>query len=50
MLPALRSRWSMVALAAVLAHKLDTAGKTTVIVASGGNVDREMYAEIQRSG
>ena len=39
-----------VALAAVLAHKLDTAGKTTVIVASGGNVDREMYAEIQRSG
>ena len=39
-----------VALAAVLARKLDTAGKTTVIVASGGNVDREMYAEIQRSG
>ena len=39
-----------VALAAVLARKVDTAGKTTVIVASGGNVDREMYAEIQRSG
>ena len=39
-----------VALAAVLARKIDTAGKTTVIVASGGNVDREMYAEIQRSG
>ena len=39
-----------VALAAVLARKIDTAGKTTVIVASGGNVDRELYAEIQRSG
>ena len=39
-----------VALAAVLARKIDMAGKTTVIVASGGNVDRELYAEIQRSG
>ena len=39
-----------VALAAVLASKIDTTGKTTVIVASGGNVDRELYAEIQRSG
>jgi threonine dehydratase len=39
-----------VALAAVLARKIETAGKTTVIVASGGNVDQEIYAEIQRSG
>jgi threonine dehydratase len=39
-----------VALAAVLARKIETAGKTTVIVASGGNVDRDLYAEIQRSG
>ena len=38
------------ALAALLAHKLDTAGKTTVVVVSGGNVDKELYAEIQRSG
>jgi len=38
-----------VALAALLAHKLETAGKTTVIVVSGGNVDKELYAEIQRS-
>ena len=39
-----------VALAAVLAGKVDTEGKTTVVVASGGNVDIEQYAEIQRSG
>ena len=39
-----------VALAAVLAGKIDTEGKTTVVVASGGNVDIEQYAEIQRSG
>lgn len=38
------------ALAALLARKVDTAGKTTVVVVSGGNVDRELYAEIQRSG
>ena len=38
------------ALAALLAHKLDTAGKTTVVVVSGGNVDKELYEEIQRSG
>ena len=36
-----------VALAAVLAGKLDTAGKTTAIVVSGGNIDRELFAEIQ---
>jgi threonine dehydratase len=34
-------------LAAVLAGKLDTADKTTVIVFSGGNVDAEQFAEIQ---
>lgn len=39
-----------VALAALLARKIDTAGKTTVVVVSGGNVDTELYAEIQRSG
>lgn len=36
-----------VALAAVLAGKIDTRGKTTVVVISGGNVDGEMFAEIQ---
>jgi len=36
-----------VALAAVLAGKIETAGKTTVAVLSGGNVDYELYAEIQ---
>ena len=39
-----------VALAAVLAGKLDTAGKTTVAVISGGNVDAELYAAIQQEG
>lgn len=38
------------ALAALLNHRLDTTGKTTVVVVSGGNVDRDLYAEIQRSG
>ena len=38
-----------VALAAVLAGKIDTQGKTTVVVLSGGNVDSELFAEIQRS-
>ena len=37
-----------VALAAVLAGKIDTRGKTTVVVISGGNVDSEMFAEIQK--
>ena len=37
-----------VALAAVLSGKIDAQGKTTVVVISGGNVDGEMFAEIQR--
>jgi threonine dehydratase len=37
-----------VALAAVLAGKIDTQGKTTAVVLSGGNVDTELYAEIQK--
>ena len=36
-----------VALAAVLSGKLTTASKTTAIVISGGNVDLELFAEIQ---
>ncbi|MGB5510486.1 MAG: threonine/serine dehydratase [Woeseiaceae bacterium] len=39
-----------VALAAVLAGKLETAGKTTAIVLSGGNVDVALFARIQRGG
>ena len=39
-----------VALAALLAGKIETSEKTTVVVISGGNVDRELYAEIQREG
>ena len=35
------------ALAAILAGKVDTAGKTTAAVLSGGNVDYELYAAIQ---
>lgn len=35
------------ALAALLSGKLDTQDKTTVIVLSGGNVDVELFAEIQ---
>ena len=35
------------ALAAILAGKLDTKDKTTAIVLSGGNVDVELFAEIQ---
>lgn len=37
-----------VALAAALSGKIDTRNKTTVVVISGGNVDGEMFAEIQR--
>jgi threonine dehydratase len=37
-----------VALAAVLAGKIETAGKTTAIVLSGGNVDVELFAKIQQ--
>lgn len=36
-----------VALAAVLSGKVDTQGKTTVVVASGGNIDVAMFAKIQ---
>jgi len=36
-----------VALAAILAGKVDTSGKTTAIVFSGGNVDVEQFATIQ---
>ena len=36
-----------VALAAVLAGKIDCKGKTTAVVLSGGNVDVELYSEIQ---
>jgi len=36
-----------VALAAVLSGRLTTASRTTVIVISGGNVDPELFAEIQ---
>ncbi len=38
-----------VALAAVLSGKIDTKGKTTAIVLSGGNVDRELFAAIQQN-
>ena len=36
-----------VALAAVLAGRVETAGRTTAIVISGGNVDERLFAEIQ---
>ena len=36
------------ALAAVLSGKIETRDKVTVVVVSGGNVDAEMYASIQR--
>lgn len=38
------------ALAAALSRMIDMAGKTTVVVISGGNVDRELYSEIQGEG
>jgi threonine dehydratase len=38
------------ALAAALSGKIDMAGKTTVVVISGGNVDAGLFADIQRSG
>lgn len=37
-----------VALAAALARKVETAHKTTVVVASGGNVDFDLFASILR--
>jgi threonine dehydratase len=36
-----------VGLAALLAGKVDTVDKTTGVVLSGGNVDRELFASIQ---
>lgn len=39
-----------VALAAVLAGKITTKDRTTVVVLSGGNVDTELFASIQREG
>lgn len=39
-----------VALAAVLAGKIRTEGMTTVVVLSGGNVDSDLFADIQRGG
>jgi len=36
-----------VALAAILSGKIDTAGKTTAIIFSGGNVDVDQFASIQ---
>ncbi len=38
-----------VSLAAVLSGKIETAGKTTAVVISGGNVDLEQFAAIQES-
>lgn len=38
------------ALAAVLARKVEIAGRTVLVVASGGNVDAEVYAEAIRTG
>jgi threonine dehydratase len=37
-----------VALAAILAGKIETRGRVTAIVLSGGNVDVEMFASIQK--
>lgn len=39
-----------VALAAVLSGKVETAGRTTAVVLSGGNVDSDLFAAIQREG
>ena len=36
-----------VALAALLSGRIDASGRTTVVVVSGGNVDRELFATIQ---
>ena len=37
-----------VALAAVLSGKLETRDRTTAVMLSGGNVDFELFASIQR--
>lgn len=39
-----------VALAAALARKVETAGKTTVVVISGGNVDARLFSTLMQSG
>ena len=39
-----------VALAALLAGRIDVSGQTTVVVISGGNVDLGLFDEIQREG
>lgn len=39
-----------VALAAVLAGKIETEGRTTAVVLSGGNVDVELFSRIQLGG
>ena len=39
-----------VALAALLSGRIDVSAQTTVVVISGGNVDLELYDEIQREG
>jgi len=36
-----------VALAAVLSQRVETRGRVTVVVVSGGNVDEELFAEVQ---
>lgn len=38
------------ALAAVLGGKLDITGKTVLVIASGGNVDREVFAAALAAG
>jgi threonine dehydratase len=38
----------IVGLAAVLARKIETAGRITVVVLSGGNVDTTLFASIQQ--
>ena len=38
-----------VALAAALAGKVDLKGKTTAVVLSGGNVDKELFAQIMQA-
>jgi threonine dehydratase len=39
-----------VALAAVLAERVDCRGRTVAVVLSGGNVDADLYADILRGG
>jgi threonine dehydratase len=39
-----------VALAAVLAGRIETAGRTIAVMLSGGNVDPRLYADILTAG